>query len=167
MRVGSQNGPVSRGQRGSEEAGHSRLVGGSLTSKGTYPTRLVLGRSPHPPARVLTVYTEALPGFRHVYHPHGLHGTLLSQACVLETALVQEERADCTFQEHGTGEEPPTARGHHFLSMTSSNNVPTTYCHLICQPQALGDALILRGENCHPLLGSDVPKVTELINGFT
>lgn len=40
----------------------------------------------HLPARILEVYVEDLIGVSHVHHPDGLHNTLLSQGCALETA---------------------------------------------------------------------------------
>lgn len=39
------------------------------------------------PARILRVYTEALPGLSHAIYPYGLSATLLSQSCFLEVAL--------------------------------------------------------------------------------
>lgn len=45
-----------------------------------------MSRSPHPSARILKVYIEAFTGLSHVYCPYGLN-TLLSQGCVLKTAL--------------------------------------------------------------------------------
>ena len=43
-------------------------------------------QSPHPTARILKVYTEALTGFSHVFSPDGLNTTLLSQSCILENS---------------------------------------------------------------------------------
>lgn len=48
--------------------------------QGNLHITLVLGdhktsRSLHPPARILNVYTGALRGFSHVYHPEDLNNT--------------------------------------------------------------------------------------------
>lgn len=77
-------------ERWKKEANHSRLTGGSFDEQGNLHRRLVFhvctaGRSPHPSARNLTVYTEALTGFNHGFSPHGLNTTLLSQSRLLET----------------------------------------------------------------------------------
>lgn len=36
-----------------------------------------------PPPSILKVYTKALPGFSHIYHPDGLSSTLLFQSFIL------------------------------------------------------------------------------------
>lgn len=38
------------------------------------------------PARVLSVYIEATPGFSCVHSPDGLNSTVLSPGCILEVA---------------------------------------------------------------------------------
>ena len=73
------------------EADPSRLIGGRFNKQENLYMRLVLGghktsRSLHLPARILKVYTEALTGFSHIYHPDDLNSTVLSQGCILETA---------------------------------------------------------------------------------
>lgn len=42
--------------------------------------------SPHPPTRILKVYTEALIGFIQVFSPDGLNNTLFLQSYVLRIA---------------------------------------------------------------------------------
>lgn len=57
-------------ERAKKEATHSRLIGDRFNKQGNLRTRLVLGgckmRFLHLPARILEIYTEALPGFNHV-----------------------------------------------------------------------------------------------------
>ena len=67
--------PVHKGQRETEGTDQSILVGGCKMSRYLHST-----------TRILKVYTEALTGFSHIYHPNDLNNTLLSQGCVLETA---------------------------------------------------------------------------------
>ena len=79
-------------ERYKKDADHSRLTGGSFDEPGKLHRRLVFhdcmtSISPHPPARNLTVYTEALTGFSHVFSPDGLNTTLLSQSLLLETSF--------------------------------------------------------------------------------
>ena len=62
---------------------------GVLIRKGTY-MRLIWGswktnRSPYPPTRILKLYIEPLTWLSHLFTPHGLNNTLLSQGYVLET----------------------------------------------------------------------------------
>ena len=71
-------------ERPKEEADNFRLVGGSYTKQGTFFTRPLLGRhqtgrSPHPPARTLKVYTEAFTGFSHIHDPDGVNKAMSSE----------------------------------------------------------------------------------------
>ena len=69
---------IHRGQGETEERGsHSRVVGGRFNKQGNLHMRLILGchktrRSPHPPAKILKVDIETLPGFSCVYRADGL-----------------------------------------------------------------------------------------------
>ena len=45
-----------------------------------------MGRSLHQATRSLEVYIEVLTGFSHVFSPHSLNNTILSQGYVLEMA---------------------------------------------------------------------------------
>ena len=95
-------------ERPKKEADHSRLVDGKFNKQGSLHTRLVLGnckmsRSPHPPTRILNVYTEALTGLSHEYCPDDLNNTLLSQACVLEMALAMGTVGEAYIPKTGEG----------------------------------------------------------------
>lgn len=70
-----------------KEAKYSRLAGERFNKQGNFQERLVWGAgemscSPHLPARLLSVYIEALKSFSHIYHPAGLNTLLF--LCVLE-----------------------------------------------------------------------------------
>lgn len=81
---------VHRGQGETKERdSHSRVVGGRFHKQRNLHMRLILGchktrRSPHPPARILKVDIETLPGFSSVYRADDLSNTWLSRGCVLE-----------------------------------------------------------------------------------
>ena len=85
-------------ERLKKEVSHSRLVGGRFNKQRNLHT------SPHPPARILKVYTEALPGFSHVFSGDGLNNTLLSQGCVPGTAPTEGTVGRGTFQDRGACE---------------------------------------------------------------
>ena len=93
-------------ERWKKEAKHFRLAGGSCNKQENLLTGLVLdghktSRSLHLTVRMLKVYTEALHGFSHVYHPDGLNNTLLFQGSVLEAASGVERQTEHTFQRQG------------------------------------------------------------------
>ena len=95
-----------------KEADRSWLVGGSFNKQGNLRKKLILGcwkmnRSPHPPIRILRVYTEALTGFSHIYHPDGPNNTLFSEGWILE---VWKPWVECTFQGLEVGKEAPIAQ---------------------------------------------------------
>ena len=109
--------PIHGEQGEMEERGsHSRWVGGQGNKQTNLHMRLVLGsskmsRSLHPPARICKVYAEALAGFSHISSPDGVDNTLLSQGCVLGTALIVGTVGWMrTFQGWSRGEESRAAR---------------------------------------------------------
>lgn len=73
--------------RPEKEAGHSRLAGGSSTSKETYTggfsSAAAREKISTPALQNLKVYVVALTRFNHLYHPNGLSNTLRSQGCIL------------------------------------------------------------------------------------
>ena len=73
-----------------------------LVNKGTYIYGFswMVSRSPHPPARILTVYIQVLTGFSHVNHPDGFH-TFSLKATSLKTAPTAGTWAERTFQGRG------------------------------------------------------------------
>ena len=102
-------------ERPRKEANHLRLVGGRFDKQGNLHMRLFLSdkmsTSPHPPARVLKVYIEALTRFSHVYSPDGLNNTLLSQGCVPREASGRGEGKWKPHSKDGGGsEELPIVR---------------------------------------------------------
>ena len=82
-----------------------------LTSKETYirglPWAAKASRFPRP-ARILKVYTEALPGFSHVYPPDGLNSTLPQSRRRSWNAV--RMWSECAFQGRGGSEEPLIAQ---------------------------------------------------------
>lgn len=86
--------PVHRRQRETMEEGSPlQIAGGRFNKKGNLHTRLFLSthkvsRSLYLSARIVKVYTEALTGFSHIYHPDDLNDTLLSKAVSLGQLLV-------------------------------------------------------------------------------
>ena len=53
-----------------------------------------MSSSPHPPTRILKLYTEILTGFSHVYRPDGLNNTLFCQGSILEQLPLWEQCAE-------------------------------------------------------------------------
>ena len=75
-----------------ERGSQSRLVEGRCNKPRDLDTRLVLcdsntSRSLHPPAKICKVYGEALMGPSHMTSPDATDNTLLTQGCILGTAL--------------------------------------------------------------------------------
>ena len=108
--------PMCRGLRQTEKRGRLlQMVGCRFNKQGNLHMRLVLGnhkvsRPPHLPARILKVYTEALTGFSHIYHPHGLNTTLLSEGCVLGQLLTWGWQTKHTFQGQGRSDSVSIAQ---------------------------------------------------------
>ena len=67
-----------------------------------------MSRSLQPPTRILKVYIEALTGFIGIYHPDGLHITLLSQGCVLGAGSSVGKAILLYIPRIGGQGEPPT-----------------------------------------------------------
>lgn len=72
-------------ERLKEKAAPAALRVGRHSRQGDVLPRLVLGdgrtsASPHPPARILWAYREALRGLGHMFHPGGLSSTVLIKA---------------------------------------------------------------------------------------
>lgn len=126
---------VHRGQGETKERdSHSRVVGGRFHKQRNLHMRLILGchktrRSPHPPARILKVDIETLPGFSSVYRADDLSNTWLSRGCVLEN---DSHCGNTTHALQGQGRRwgdsncPGPAfssTGDRVLSMTSSNTI--------------------------------------------
>lgn len=85
-----------------------------LISKQNVLTSLVLAgykmsKSLYPPARILNICIEALPGFSHVIDPNGLNNTILSAGYVLEMAAPMEWWAKHQSQGRGGSEDLPIA----------------------------------------------------------
>ena len=83
-----------------------------LVSQGTYKVflhGLKRRRSPHLPARILTVYIEALTEFSPVNGPDGPHSISVSKAASLKMAVTVGLCGEHTFQIQGRGEEPAIA----------------------------------------------------------
>ena len=84
---------IHRGQGQTAERGSQpRVVEGRCNKPRDLDTRLVLSdsntsRSLHPPAKIWKAYGEALMGLSHMTSPDGTDNTLLTQGCVLGTAL--------------------------------------------------------------------------------
>lgn len=103
-----------RAGRGLRKADCSRLVDSRFHKQENLHMRLVLDfckmtRFPHPPATIFKIYTEALTGFSHIYHPDGLN-TLLSQACVLENgSSCGNSGLNAHSKERDGSEGPPVA----------------------------------------------------------
>ena len=140
--VGLQTGPcIRRGQEEREERGrHSGLVGGRFSKQGNLLTRFVWGcrktsRSPHPPASILKVYTEAVTGLNHLHCPEGLNNSLFSQGCVLETSShCGSGGQNVRSKDRGWGEEHPIAQvqlAGQPLATSSRLPIPTTTMSLI------------------------------------
>lgn len=115
-----------------------------LTSKGTYirglPWAAVRQVDFHALARILKDYTEALPGFSHVYPPDGLNSTLpQSRRRSWNTVRMWSE---CTFQRRGGSEGPLIAQVQlrSQPEVTSSPWHPPTTCD---QPVACPAFLLL------------------------
>lgn len=92
---------------------HSRLIDGKFNKQGDLLMKLILGghkmsRSPHPLARILNIYIEALTGFSLIYSPDGLN-TLLSQGHVLGTALSMGMVSRVHSKDRGGCEKPSVA----------------------------------------------------------
>lgn len=96
-------------QRPKKEAGHSRLVSGSLNKERELTRKAYLGwqqekwirTSTH---QILKTYKEVLTGVSHVYLAGVFSTTSLSQGRVLGTASGERERqAEPTFQRLGRG----------------------------------------------------------------
>ena len=92
-------------ERGKEEVGCPRSVGGNLLSKGIYMQGLSL-RAASPLAWILKVHIEALTGFSHILCPAGLSNTSLSRGCVLGTAPTVGTVSRKYLPRVGRGEEP-------------------------------------------------------------
>ena len=113
--------PVQRGQRRKEERGrqrrkeergrHARLVG-RVNKQDNLHTWFSLSDewSLHPPARILTVYIEALTEFSPVNGPDGPHSITVSKAASLKMAVSVVLCGEPTFQIQGRGEEPAIAQ---------------------------------------------------------
>ena len=78
-----------------KEADHSILVGSRITKQGKLHMRHLLGdhkrrRSVNPSARILETYIEDIKGSSHIFSPHSLNNTFISQSCILEAASCVE-----------------------------------------------------------------------------
>jgi len=73
-------------QRLKKEANHSRLAGSRFNKQGNLHTRLVLGSYKMRSLPESEKFTEALLSWLHI-SPDGLSNTVLSEHCILETAL--------------------------------------------------------------------------------
>ena len=73
-------------QRLKKEANHSRLAGSRFNKQGNLHTRLVLGSYKMRSLPESEKFTEALMSWLHI-NPDGLSNTILSEHCILETAL--------------------------------------------------------------------------------
>ena len=69
-----------------EEADYLRSVGGRFSKQGNLFTRLVLGSYKMRSLPESEKFTEALLSWLHI-SPDGLSNTVLSEHCILETAL--------------------------------------------------------------------------------
>lgn len=81
-----------------------------LISKGAYSQGLSWGpqdeQTSVPARQYLKSVYRGLNGVQSLIPSSSQNNTLLCQGCVLETTLVQEERAECTLQGQARGEEP-------------------------------------------------------------
>lgn len=122
--------------RPKKEAGHSRLVGGSIDKPGSLQMRLVLGnktsRSLCLPVRSLEVYIEA---FSHLHHPDVLNDILLSQARVLKNGYTVGKVDRTYIPETGEGNEEPSIAQVRLVgqpAVTASLSPPPTITLSVC-----------------------------------
>lgn len=91
-------------KRPKNEAGHLRLVGGSLNKQGNLLLSLSwLSSFQHLSTRISKCYVKALMGFSHVHSPNGLNNTLLSQRVSFKWLRLWEWWAEHTLQGQGSG----------------------------------------------------------------
>ena len=116
-------------ERQKKDANHSRLTGGSFDEQGNlYHRRLVFhdcmaSRSLQPPARNLTVYTEALTGFSHVFQSRwSQHHIAFSKPPPGNHLLLWEQCVEGTLRGATHFWSSFQVKHHHILPMTSSSS---------------------------------------------
>lgn len=108
--------PYPEGQRERKRRAAAEWCAVVLTSKGPHQ-QACLGHckrkgSPNLPAIILTVYTEALMGFSHMYHPDGLTTPYSLQFASLKRAPTVGSEGRAYIKDRGSREAPVITRVH-------------------------------------------------------